>query len=245
MPFLSAESLSLVDIILLAVILVGLPLETFINLKRTRAELASEAPGVRVKHYTSIIFLLWAVSLPIIVMWAISGRAWGDLGFQIETGLMSLSGWLLAALVMAFFIYQFCLVSGSEKVRQQFRDGLANDPVMSGFMPKTTEERQLFNLLGFTAGITEEIIFRAYLIWAFSLFLPLWGAALASLVIFTMLHLYQGPKNLPAVFMIGALVTLIYVLSGSIWPAIAVHIFVDIINNSTVWKARQDVVMQS
>nr|WP_070961116.1 CPBP family intramembrane glutamic endopeptidase [Hyphomonas sp. Mor2] len=238
MPFLSAESFSLVDIVMLAVIVIGLPLETLINLKRTRQELASGAPGVRVKHYTSTILLLWAVALPIIVLWAASGRDWAGLGFHIETGLMPLGGWLLAALMTAYFVYQFCLVSASEKIRQQFRDGLAKDPVMSGFLPQSPEERHLFSLLSVTAGITEEIIFRAYLIWAFSLFLPLWAAALASLAVFTMLHLYQGFKNLPAVFAMGGLVTLIFVLSGSIWPAIAVHIFVDILNGRTVYKAR-------
>ena len=36
MPFLSADSLSLVDIAILAVILIGLPLETLIHLKKGR-----------------------------------------------------------------------------------------------------------------------------------------------------------------------------------------------------------------
>lgn len=238
MPFLSAESLSLVDCLMLAVIVIGLPLETLLNLKKTRAELASGAPGIRVKHYTSTIMLLWGVALPILVLWAASGRDWGALGFQIETGLMPLSGWVLAALMTAYFVYQFLVVSSSEKVRQQFREGLSKDGVMSGFMPHTPEERHLFNLLSITAGITEEIIFRAYLIWAFSLFLPLWAAALASLAVFTLLHLYQGLKNLPGVFLVGAAVTLIYVLSGSIWPVIAVHAFVDILNGRTISKAR-------
>ncbi|MCR9079046.1 MAG: CPBP family intramembrane metalloprotease [Hyphomonadaceae bacterium] len=238
MPFLSAESLSLVDSFMLAVIVVGLPLETLLNLRKTRSDLASGAPGVRVKHYTSTIMLLWGLGLPILVLWAVSGRDWGALGFQIETGLMPLSGWLLAALVMAYFIYQFLLVSASEKVREQIRESLSTDAVMSGFMPQTPEERHLYNLLSMTAGINEEIIFRGFLIWAFGLYLPLWAAALASLVVFTALHLYQGFKNLPGVFLIGAAVTLIFVLSGSIWPAIAVHIFVDILNGRTITKAR-------
>lgn len=238
MPFLSVESLSLVDCLMLAVIVIGLPLETLLNLKKTRAELASGAPGIRIKHYTSTIMLLWGVALPILVLWAASGRDWATLGFGIETGLMPMSGWILAALMTAFFVYQFLMVSSSEKAREQIRDGMAKNKVMSGFMPRTSEERHLFNLLSITAGITEEIIFRAYLIWAFSLFLPLWGAALASLAVFTILHLYQGAKNLPGVFMVGGAVTLIYVLSGSIWPVIAVHAFVDMLNGRTVSKAQ-------
>jgi len=238
MPFLSADGLSLVDIVMLAIIVVGLPLEGLLTVKNTRARLRSGAPGVRVTHYTSTIMLLWGVSLPILVMWAVSERGWDALGFQIQTGMMPLIGWILAALMTAFFIYQFVLVSASEKVRQQFRDGLLKDDVMAGFMPNTADERHLFNLLAITAGITEEIIFRGYLIWAFSLFLPIWAAAIGSLLVFTILHIYQGAKNLLPIFLMGALVTLIFVLSGSIWPAIAVHVFVDILNNLTVSKAR-------
>ena len=65
-----------------------------------------------------------------------------------------------------------------------------------------------------------------------------WAAAGVALLVFTGLHAYQGVNQLPAVFAMGGLITLVFVLSGSIWPAIALHIFVDVINNSTVWKAR-------
>ena len=65
MPFLESESLSLMDILMLLVIVVGLPLEALLTLKRSRSELASGKPGVRIKHYTQTIFLLWVVALPI------------------------------------------------------------------------------------------------------------------------------------------------------------------------------------
>jgi len=238
MPFLSAESLSLVDIAMLAIIVIGLPLEALLNLKRDREELASGKPDVRIKRYTQTILLLWGLGLPIIVLWATSGRDWAALGFQIETGTVVMAGWALAGLMAAFFTYQYALVAGSPSVREQFRDQLKRNPIMSNFMPQTDAERRLFNVLGISAGIAEEIIFRGYLIWALSLFMPLWVAAIAALLVFTVLHLYQGPKQLLPIFCIGALATLVFVLSGSLWPAIAVHIFVDVINNQTVWKAR-------
>lgn len=238
MPFLNATGLSLVDIFVLGVIVVGLPLETLLTLKKSRAELASGRPGVRVKHYTQTIFLLWAVALPILILWAASGRNWAELGFVLQGGSMALIGWGLAALIAAFFLFQFSMVARSASARAQLQDAFSKSPVMTNFMPQTEDEKHLFHLVGTTAGITEEIIFRGYLIWAFSLYVPLWVAALSSLLVFTLLHLYQGARQLPGVFLIGALVTLVFVLSGSIWPAIAIHIFVDVINNSMVWKAR-------
>lgn len=238
MPFLDANALSLVDIALLAIIVIGLPFEALFNLKKSREELASGVPGVRVKHYFITILMLWGIALPILVLWAASGRDWAELGFTLQTGWMAYAGWALAALTAVFFLYQHAVISGSAKTREQYRDGLAENPLIGNFMPQTTDEKHVFDLMGITAGITEEIIFRGYLIWAFSFVLPLWGAALAALCVFTLLHLYQGARQLPGIFMMGGLVTLVFVVSGSIWPAIALHIFVDVINNSTVWKAR-------
>lgn len=238
MPVLIAESLSLVDIAMLAIIVIGLPLEALLNLKRDRAELASGKPDVRINRYTQTILLLWGLSLPIIVLWATTGRDWAALGFQIDSGTTAITGWGLAGLMAVFFTCQFALVARSTSVREKFRKGLAEDVLVSNFMPQTDAERRVFNLLGISAGIAEEIIFRGYLIWALSLFMPLWIAAIAALLVFTLLHLYQGAKQLPVIFMFAALATLVFVLSGSLWPAIAVHVFVDVINNQTVWKAR-------
>lgn len=238
MPVLSADSLSLVDILLLGVIIVALPLEAFINLKSSRAELASGKPGVRVKHYTQTILWLWVISLPIIVLWATANRSWAELGFRLDANLWALSGWVLALLIAAFFALQFAQVTRSDSVRAQIRDHMSKNSIMTNFMPQTDEERRVFNLMGVSAGIAEEIVFRGYLIWAFTLFMPVWSAATLALLVFTILHAYQGLSQLPGVFAMGALVTLVFLLSGSLWPAIALHIFVDVINNGTVWRAR-------
>ena len=241
MPLFNELGLSLVDIALLAIILVGLPLEALLTLKSTRAKLASNEQGVRIKHYTQTILWLWAIAIPILVVWAVSGRDWAALGFQIPTSTYAGYGWGLAVLVAGFFIYQNVMVARSDAAKAQLKEAMAGRKIISDFMPQADEERALFNLVSVTAGITEEIIFRGYLIFVFSLFVPISLAGFAALVVFTFLHLYQGVKQLPTVFAMGALLTLIFVLSGSIWPAIAVHILVDMVNNSMLWKARTHV----
>lgn len=241
MPLLNDLGLSLVDIALLVVILIGLPMEALLTLKSSRAKLASGEPGVRVKQYTETILWLWMVAIPILVVWAVSGRDWAMLGFQIPMSTHVAFGWGLAALVAGFFMYQNFMVARSDSAKAQLKQVMTDNKIISDFMPQADEERVLFNLVSVTAGITEEIIFRGYLIWVFSLFAPIWLAGLISLIVFTFLHLYQGAKQLPTVFAMGALLTLIFILSGSIWPAIVVHVLVDMINNSMVWKARTSV----
>lgn len=238
MPVLDAQTLSLVDILLLAIILLGLPLESLLTLKSSRARLASGAPGARVRHYAQTIFVLWGVSIPIIILWAMSHRDWALLGFQIEASPAAMTGWGLAILIAAFFALQNVSVARSDKLKQQLRAGLQKNAIMTNFMPQTEDERYVFNIMGVSAGIAEEIIFRGYLIWALSLLAPVWIAAIAALLIFTVLHLYQGLSQLPTIFASGTLVTLVFLLSGSLWPAILLHVFVDVANNNTVWKAR-------
>ena len=162
MPILSATGLSLVDIAMLSVILIGLPLEVLLTLKKDRAELASGAPGVRVKHYTQTLFMLWGVSLPILVIWAANGRNWADLGFTMQSGWLPMAGWALAGLIAVFFFLQFSTIIRSPSARAQYQAGLAKNPIMVSFLPHTEDEKQLFNLLGVTAGITKEIFFRGF-----------------------------------------------------------------------------------
>lgn len=239
MPIFSPDSLSIVDIVLLGVILVGLPLESVYSRGKTRARLASNEPGIRGKLYRETIAMLWIVTLPILVIWAVSQRSWPELGLGFGTGWQVWAGWGLAALPAIFFIGQFAMIASSTSAREQINAQLDRNIPLSRFLPHTKSEYRTFRLAGITAGITEEIIFRGYLIWALSLFTPLWAAAIISLIVFTVLHLYQGAQQLPFVFVTGAWFTLIVIVSGSLWPAIALHIFIDVINNDIVWTARK------
>ena len=56
----------------------------------------------------------------------------------------------------------------------------------------TPAEMRRFTWLGITAGIVEELIFRGYLVWYFSSFVPLWAAIVITAVAFGIGHAYQG-----------------------------------------------------
>lgn len=240
MSFLSTDSLTLIDLGLLAYIVMIEPIRALMKAKAGRAKLASKDPNVRVETYTRTILHLWAVAIPILILWAINDREWHDLGFQIQFGWIAATGWGIAVLVSGYFGVALLSAYQHEETRASLRAQLGGAETVSNLMPQNTAERDLFHLCSITAGITEEVIYRAYLIWAFSLFLPIWVAAAIGLIIFTLVHIYQGWKELPGVFAMGALFTLIYVLSGSIWPAIVAHILVDALQNSMIWRARRD-----
>ncbi|MEO1303412.1 MAG: CPBP family intramembrane glutamic endopeptidase [Pseudomonadota bacterium] len=240
MSLLSTDSLTLFDLVLLAYIVAIEPIRAFLKADAGRAKLASSDPNVRVETYTRTILHLWAIAMPILILWAVNDREWHDLGFQIEATWVAATGWAIAILVSGYFGVALLSAIQNKETRDYIRGQLDGSETISNLMPQTAAEKDLFHLCSITAGITEEVIYRAYLIWAFSLFLPVWAAACIGLIVFTLVHIYQGWKELPSVFAMGALFTLIYILSGSIWPAIVTHILVDSLQNSMIWRVRQD-----
>jgi membrane protease YdiL (CAAX protease family) len=79
-----------------------------------------------------------------------------------------------------------------------------------------------------TAGIGEEIVFRAYAITrmaeaGYSSRAAMW----APWAVFTAVHLYQGPLALLIVGTVGAVLTWLYVWKRSVWPVMVTHFLYD------------------
>ena len=100
---------------------------------------------------------------------------------------------------------------------------------VQALLPRTRGELRWGAALSINAGVVEELMFR--------LALPatIYGvtgnavaAVVASLVIFGLLHIYQGLSGVFASFVIGAILMAIYLASGSILLAIAVHAAFDL-----------------
>jgi membrane protease YdiL (CAAX protease family) len=93
------------------------------------------------------------------------------------------------------------------------------------------DERLRFVGLAVTAGVTEELLFRAfglsYLFW-------LWPgmssdtALLVTSATFGLAHLYQGWKNVVLTALLGAMFALLTIDTGSVVPAIVVHTLIDL-----------------
>ena len=239
MQIFSEISLGWADYLLLLGLIVALPIEGEISMRRDKPALIAGLPGAREKLYRSTIWMLLFTCGAVLLVWVLSHRGWTPLGFQIEVGMRALAGWSLAALAAGVVILQYYQVRTSQAAAAKVNAELEGMGDVLHYIPATRGEYRLFALTGLTAGITEEIIFRGYLIWAFGHFAPLWAAALLSLALFIFLHRYQGLRGMAQVAVIGGILTAVYLLSGSLWPAILLHIIVDIANNATVWAARR------
>ncbi|HET9988650.1 MAG TPA: CPBP family intramembrane glutamic endopeptidase [Kofleriaceae bacterium] len=97
--------------------------------------------------------------------------------------------------------------------------------------PTTPRERRYFALVAITAGITEEIIYRALPFAMLALWWP--GGdpriyAVIVAVLFGLAHVYQGPAGMAATTLLGLLLGLIYAGTGSLLPCMVLHAVVDL-----------------
>lgn len=100
---------------------------------------------------------------------------------------------------------------------------------VGAMLPRNRQELRLGALLSLNAGVVEETLFRLAIPAA------IYGASgsavaavVASVVLFGALHAYQGPVGIIASTIVGALMMLLYAVSGSIlWP-ILIHVLFDL-----------------
>jgi len=143
-------------------------------------------------------------------------------------------------LVLAVAIFQVPTVIRLARSNCPKRIKIAN-PELATMSPRTQSELSWWVALSISAGFCEEFVFRGYIIWAFQPVFGLWGSAAFSLVVFAIAHSYQGLKGVLAVGAAGLILTLVVLISGSLWPAIVLHALVDIGQGLTAWLALRHV----
>jgi uncharacterized protein len=111
------------------------------------------------------------------------------------------------------------------KIKQKLGEG---DRLL---IPDTTRERPWFGAVSVGAGISEELAFRGFLLYYFSLYLPHMNAiekVVLSAVIFGFGHLYQGWRGIIGTAIVGGIFATLYVITGSLLLPMAVHATTDL-----------------
>lgn len=103
-------------------------------------------------------------------------------------------------------------------------------PLPSLIPEKTTEEFLLAALLVIVVAVAEETIFRGYLILRFRNTMASTAAAvLASAVIFSLGHGYEGPAGVVTVGVMGMVFALVYIWRQSLVAPVTMHFLQDFI----------------
>ena len=106
-------------------------------------------------------------------------------------------------------------------------------PPMAGdfaaLLPQLPQERLLFVFVAFSAGVCEELLFRGFGLRFFAHFgLAGFTLLLVAASAFGLLHLYQGIVGVLATFVVGLLLSVVYIVTGSLLVPIVLHTLIDL-----------------
>lgn len=97
--------------------------------------------------------------------------------------------------------------------------------------PDSKKEKRLYTALSLSAGITEEILYRGFLIYILFSILPQLNhiiILLVSSLLFGAGHVYQGVSGIIKTSILGFVFGLIYLSTGTILPIMLLHILIDL-----------------
>lgn len=231
---------TILDFTAVALFAILLPAYGLYETWRHRDISPDDDPALLPSSYRKTIVMLWVFALFTLWVWANEGRSFADLGFTDGLQGAGPTVWLVTLAVCGLLVWQAIRAGRNLDSARSIMKSLAKEDGVSDVMPRTPEDYRLFKLVSVTAGITEEIMFRGFLIWFFANWMPVWAAAVLSVVAFMLAHLYQ--KSVTALAQVGGIaiaLTLVYLQSGSLLPAILLHIVIDLTSNATIWRARK------
>lgn len=110
------------------------------------------------------------------------------------------------------------------------RLGVRESPTLARLLPRTSAERLAFLGVSVTAGVCEELVFRGFLVPAITVAVgaPVVAAVIAAAV-FGLLHAYQGFSGALRAALLGAMLSVVLLATGSIVPAILAHTMIDVV----------------
>ena len=110
------------------------------------------------------------------------------------------------------------------------RLGVRESRTLAELLPRTSRERLGFVGLSITAGVCEEIVFRGFLIVALSHAIDsMTVAAVVAAAVFGLVHAYQGFAGSVRAALLGGMLSVPLLVSGTIVPAILAHAAIDVI----------------
>jgi len=219
-----------VQTILVLFLMVVAPVWDVYEIRRLKA---SADPRKKIRFYTKVIAASWtcAILACLLIGWKAIYR------IQFLRGEVS---WLAPGTATSIFLKGIifgaaiaimvpaALALFSERVREKSKKAAKK---MSFLIPSTHEERRRWWLVCLTAGICEEVVYRGFLLnylhtRPFHLTLT-WALVVAS-VIFGIGHSYQGIAGSIAAGVLGFVLGVVFLWTGSLLIPIVAHAIVDL-----------------
>lgn len=197
-------------------------------------------PLERVKYYKKVMLGLWIPTLMILTVTAFGPLNFQDIGLKgITINTSTLGPWVtyssfaLAGIYTISLIYYLVGSKVSVKMRTDIAELKRREHEKIAFkdiLPLSKEDKRVWTYVSWTAGITEEIIYRGFLIFVLIELFPsfsMWPVLILSSLLFGLAHTYQGFLNVIKTFLFGLFFAILYIGLDSIIPLMILHFLID------------------
>jgi uncharacterized protein len=229
----------------LAYVTIAVALPIVLQLLRARRQVEGNVrPGGshgRLRSYQRTIAVQWALSIPVAIAWASTGRSWSALGMVLPS-----SGWHLVVTVLVVIatiglgviqVRGIRRIAANAESRARYRTRFG---CTASMLPHSAIEYRWFAALSTTGGICEEFLFRGYLMWVLTAYMSLPVAIAISAGLFTVGHVYQGGRRAVRAGGIGAGMNVIVWACGCLFPAMFIHALLNATTGSLAYVALQE-----
>jgi membrane protease YdiL (CAAX protease family) len=180
----------------------------------------------KIIEYIKIVFFLWVPTTFLIYLFCTNNLSVASFNYIIDASWQN----ILSFSVILIAVIYLVILSRTIKVNEQLKAEIAEkfQPFLN-LMPVTKSQMLFFTLLvSVSAGICEELIFRAYLYNLLDSHIGIAGAIFFSSIAFGFWHIYLGLKEVLRTSIMGAILCGVYIFTGNIVIPIILHIFIDV-----------------
>ena len=230
---------ALAAVVVAAYLVVGEPVAGHVLHRRFEGRLRTDA-GARRSFYRRLLVLEWGLAALALLVWlAAPGVDAAAVGLRWPA---QWPGPLTAVVVGAVLLFVVAstrqLRSGAllELARPSRRPGEARHAEPPGqstlaLLPRTDQERRLFTVVGITAGVCEEWLYRGFFLAVVSAITggaPAIVLVVVAAVAFGLAHAYQGPAGIALTGVLGGVMAAVYLDTGSLLLPVLLHAVIDL-----------------
>jgi membrane protease YdiL (CAAX protease family) len=195
----------------------------------------------KLAYYAQLLSELWIPTIVLFVLVGTNTIQLADIGLgqpeleaEIVPAWVSIGLVLLAVIFIVYSLIDLYRLKYDARYQAAVKSKLQSVKMpeyMSLLMPSSSREKVWYGLVAISAGITEEILYRGFLTYVLVTSIPamdIWLSIVVAAFLFGLGHLYQGLSGMLRTFVLGLILSLIYLATGTLLLSIIIHMLIDL-----------------